>query len=57
MVQWLKDSGLSLQWLRSVLWCRLNSWSWNMLTARPKTKQTKNKVEHRSEWHKKRLKK
>ena len=26
LLQWVKDLALSLQWLRSLLWCRFNPW-------------------------------
>ena len=29
MAQWVKDTALSLQRLRSLLWCRFNPWSGN----------------------------
>ena len=38
MVQQVKDLVLSLQWLRSLLWCRLDPWPGNfrMLHVWPK---------------------
>ena len=40
MVQWIKDPALSLQWLRSLLWCRFDPWPGNfhMLPAWSKKK-------------------
>ena len=38
MVQQVKDLVVSLQWLRSLLWCRFDSWPRNffMLQVQPK---------------------
>ena len=30
MAQWVKDLALSLQWLRSLLWHRFDSWPRNL---------------------------
>ena len=38
VVWWVKDLALSLQWLRSLLWCGFDSWTGNfyMLQVQPK---------------------
>ena len=33
MAQWVKGLALSLQWLRSQLWCRVQSLAWELLDA------------------------
>lgn len=40
VVQWVKDSVLSLEWLGSLLWLRFNSWprKFYMYQAQPKNK-------------------
>ena len=42
MVQWLKDLVLSLQQLKSLLWCGFDPWPWNFhkLPGAAKNKQT-----------------
>ena len=41
VVQWVKDRALSLQWLRSLLWLRFDSWPRNF--HMPRQAQTKKK--------------
>ena len=43
MVQQIEDPALSLQWLRSLLWCGFSPWTgnFNILWARPKKKKKK----------------
>ena len=45
MAQWVKDPVLSLQWLRWVLWHRLNSWPGNFQMSQVWPKKLKTKVE------------
>ena len=33
MVQWIKDLALTLQWLRSLLWCGVDPWLRNFYYA------------------------
>lgn len=42
VVQCVKDPALSLQQLESLLWCRFDSWPWNLHMKEVETK-TKNK--------------
>ena len=44
MVQWVKNSIVSLQWLGSLLWCGFNLWPGCMGAARKDKKQTSPQV-------------
>lgn len=38
--QWIKDLALSLQWLRSLLWCRFNPWPWKFFQTEERGEQS-----------------
>ena len=52
MAPWVKDLVVSLQWLRSLLWCRFDPWPGNfhMLLVQPKKKKEKTQVASCKAW-------
>ena len=59
MAQQVKDQALSLQWFRSLLWCRFDPWPRNFCMPRmpPKKKKKKKKKRKREKKKKKKKKK